>query len=118
MIYEVIVGNENAITLNSENVRQSLTICFLHPLLYLINSRQLFFSIFFLLSGELHGLFSHNMVVYLIRAKISQRYLKWCQNTGHPSEHYWNVLNYNKKARAPGGWIGQLFGHFARNSCS
>lgn len=58
--------------------------------------------------GELHGLFSRHMVEYIIENEVSQRYLGWCWDTGHPSEHYWNVLNYNVHLHAPGGYEGPL----------
>ena len=60
--------------------------------------------------GELHGLFSRRMVEYIIKSDVSQRYLEWCWDTGHPSEHYWNVLNYNVQLRAPGGYEGRWVG--------
>ena len=56
--------------------------------------------------GELHALFSERMVEYLVESEIAKGYLQWCWNTGHPSEHYWNTLNYNKHAKAPGGYEG------------
>ena len=57
--------------------------------------------------GELHGLFSRRMVQYIVESEISQRYLEWCWDTGHPSEHYWNVLNYNVHLHAPGSYEGK-----------
>lgn len=57
--------------------------------------------------GELHGLFSRRMVEYLVEDKVAQSYLTWCWDSGHPSEHYWNTLNYNVFLNAPGGYIGQ-----------
>ena len=62
-----------------------------------------------LLQGELHGLFSRKMVEYIVENDIAKKYLEWCWDTGHPSEHYWNTLNYNKHVEAPGGYIGTLF---------
>ena len=59
------------------------------------------------ISGEVHGLFSHNMVLYIVSDPVAQRYLQWCHESGHPSEHYWNVLNYNQKLNAPGSYIGE-----------
>lgn len=58
--------------------------------------------------GELHGLFSRRMVEYIVDNDIAKKYLEWCWDTGHPSEHYWNTLNYNKHVQAPGGYIGPL----------
>ncbi|CAD5118880.1 DgyrCDS7553 [Dimorphilus gyrociliatus] len=58
--------------------------------------------------GEMHGLFSHNFVKYVVESKIGIDYLNWCKDTGHPSEHYYNVLNYNKYLNAPGGYYGML----------
>lgn len=56
--------------------------------------------------GEMHGLFSHNFIEYVVESKLSLDYLEWCKNTGHPSEHYYNVLNYNRHLKAPGGYYG------------
>lgn len=56
--------------------------------------------------GELHGLFSWRMVEYIVKSKVAHDYLQWCWDSGHPSEHYWNVLNYNRHLKAPGGYIG------------
>ncbi|KAK2159865.1 hypothetical protein LSH36_144g00002 [Paralvinella palmiformis] len=58
--------------------------------------------------GELHGLFSRKMVEYIVESDIAKKYLEWCWDTGHPSEHYWNTLNYNTHVAAPGGYIGSL----------
>ena len=38
---------------------------------------------------------------------VAKQYLDWCWDSGHPSEHYWNVLNYNQHLNAPGSYIGQ-----------
>ena len=56
--------------------------------------------------GELHGLFARRMVEFIVESEYGRRYLDWCWDTGHPSEHYWNVLNYNSHLRAPGGYSG------------
>ena len=45
--------------------------------------------------GELHGLFSRRFVEFLVESEVAKDYLDWCWDSGHPSEHYWNVLNYN-----------------------
>lgn len=57
--------------------------------------------------GELHALFSHGMVEYIVESQHGREYLKWCWDTGHPSEHYWNTLNYNGQLEVPGGYRGQ-----------
>ena len=57
--------------------------------------------------GELHGLFSRRMVDYIINNEVAKEYLEFCWDTGHPSEHYWNVLNYNTHLKAPGGYEGK-----------
>lgn len=59
-----------------------------------------------LVSGELHGLFSQRMVNYIVKSDVAKTYLTWCWDSGHPSEHYWNTLNYNVKLQAPGGYVG------------
>ena len=59
--------------------------------------------------GELHGLFAHKMVEYIVEEPVARDYLQWCWDSGHPSEHYWNVLNYNKHLRAPGGYEGTAY---------
>lgn len=58
--------------------------------------------------GELHGLFARKMVEYIVEDPFAQEYLQWCWDTGHPSEHYWNVLNYNTFLKAPGGYEGRI----------
>ena len=60
-----------------------------------------------LLQGELHGLFSRKMVEYIVENDVAKKYLEWCWDTGHPSEHYWNTLNYNKHLQVPGGYTGK-----------
>ena len=60
--------------------------------------------------GELHALFSRRMVFYVVENAVARRYLEWCWDTGHPSEHYWNVLNYNPQLGAPGGYHGKILG--------
>ena len=56
--------------------------------------------------GELHGLFSRRFVQFIIESDVGRKYLQWCWDSGHPSEHYWNVLNYNRHLQAPGGYTG------------
>ena len=46
------------------------------------------------------------MVEYIVESDTAKEYLNWCWDTGHPSEHYWNVLNYNRDLNAPGGYQG------------
>ena len=58
--------------------------------------------------GELHGLFSRRFVEFIVESEVGQTYLEWCWDSGHPSEHYWNVLNYNRHLNAPGGYIGSF----------
>lgn len=58
--------------------------------------------------GELHALFSRRFTEYLIESEHGRKYLEWCWDTGHPSEHYWNTLNYNRHLGAPGGYEGPL----------
>ena len=58
--------------------------------------------------GELHGLFSRRMAEYIIESDVALGYLDWCWNTGHPTEHYWNTLNYNPHLKAPGGYEGRV----------
>lgn len=58
--------------------------------------------------GELHAFFSRRMTEYIVESKNGRRYLEWCWDTGHPSEHYWNTLNYNPRLKAPGGYEGPL----------
>jgi hypothetical protein len=58
--------------------------------------------------GELHGLFSRGFVEYIVENEVAKNYLQWCWDSGHPSEHYWNTLNYNSFLGAPGGYIGKL----------
>ena len=57
--------------------------------------------------GELHGLFSRKMVEFIIENKLALDYLDWCWDTGHPTEHLWNTLNYNQHVKAPGGYQGR-----------
>ena len=57
--------------------------------------------------GELHGVFSHKMVEYLTESDIGRGYFQWVFDTGHPTEHYWNTLNYNRHLKAPGGYEGK-----------
>lgn len=59
--------------------------------------------------GELHALFSRRFTEFLIESEHGRKYLEWCWDTGHPSEHYWNTLNYNKHLDAPGGYTGRRF---------
>ena len=66
--------------------------------------------------GELHALFSNKMTEYIIESEQGQRYLEWCWDTGHPSEHYWNTLNYNKHLNAPGGYEGSFVAHSKSSS--
>ena len=49
------------------------------------------------------------MVEYIVESDIAKKYLEWCWDTGHPSEHYWNTLNYNTHVAAPGGYIGTKY---------
>lgn len=56
--------------------------------------------------GELHGMFSRRMVEYMVENSVAQEYFEWCRYSGHPSEHYWNTLNYNRHLAAPGGYEG------------
>ena len=56
--------------------------------------------------GEIHGLFSSRMTEYLVENEVSKQYLEWCWDSGHPSEHYWNTLNYNAFLGVPGGYTG------------
>ncbi len=60
------------------------------------------------LKGELHGLFSRRFVEFIVESDAARRYLRWCWDTGHPSEHYWNTLNYNVHLQAPGGYRGEI----------
>ena len=56
--------------------------------------------------GEIHALFSRRMVEYLVENDTARSYLEWCCDSGHPSEHYWNTLNYNERLAVPGGYQG------------
>ena len=56
--------------------------------------------------GELHALLSRRMVEYIVESEMARSYLEWCRDTGHPSEHYWNTLNYNRQLAVPGGYQG------------
>lgn len=58
--------------------------------------------------GELHALFSRRFTEFLLESEHGRKYLEWCWDTGHPSEHYWNTLNYNQHLDAPGGYTGPL----------
>jgi len=58
--------------------------------------------------GELHGLFSRRMTEFIVESEHGKKYLDWCSDTGHPSEHYYNTLNYNVHLNAPGGYTGDL----------
>jgi len=58
--------------------------------------------------GEIHALFSRRMVEYIVENDVARSYLEWCWDTGHPSEHYWNTLNYNTQLSVPGGYQGRL----------
>ena len=57
--------------------------------------------------GELHGLFSRKFVEFVVKSDVASEYFEWCKLSGHPSEHYWNVLNFNPHLQAPGGFIGE-----------
>lgn len=59
--------------------------------------------------GELHALFSRRFTEFLLESEHGRKYLEWCWDTGHPSEHYWNTLNYNQHLDAPGGYTGRRF---------
>ena len=59
-----------------------------------------------ILKGEIHGLFSRRFVEYIVESPQAQGFLRWCWNTSHASEHYWNTLNYNRKLNVPGGYYG------------
>ena len=59
-----------------------------------------------LYKGEIHGLFSHNFVEYIVNDPVSKTLLEWVSDTSHASEHYWNTLNYNQHLRVPGGFLG------------
>ncbi|OAF69164.1 hypothetical protein A3Q56_03113 [Intoshia linei] len=56
--------------------------------------------------GDVHGIFTYKMVEFIVHDKKSKDYLKYIWNTGHASEHYWNVLNYNQYFNVPGGYMG------------
>jgi len=59
--------------------------------------------------GELHALLSRRMVEYIVESDVARSYLEWCWDSGHPSEHYWNTLNYNKQLAVPGGYQGMRY---------
>jgi len=43
-----------------------------------------------------------------VESEHGRKYLDWCRDTGHPSEHYYNTLNYNVHLNAPGGYVGPV----------
>lgn len=60
------------------------------------------------LKGETHGLFSVKMTEFIVESFHGRSFFKWCSDTGHASEHFWNTLNYNPHLLTPGAYIGAL----------
>ena len=64
-----------------------------------------------IVKGSAYGVFSRNFVEYMINDKVAQDYLKWCQFTFSPDEHYWNTLHhtyYHRHINPPGSYSGSF----------
>ncbi|XP_076451294.1 beta-1,3-galactosyl-O-glycosyl-glycoprotein beta-1,6-N-acetylglucosaminyltransferase 3-like [Babylonia areolata] len=52
--------------------------------------------------GPVHIVASRAFVDYVLHAPPAQEYLRWCQKTRFPEEHFFNSLNHNPHLGAPG----------------
>ncbi|XP_076456660.1 beta-1,3-galactosyl-O-glycosyl-glycoprotein beta-1,6-N-acetylglucosaminyltransferase 3-like [Babylonia areolata] len=55
-----------------------------------------------LFKGHVHIVASRAFVDYVLHAPPAQDFLRWCQKTRHPDEHFFNSLNHNPHLMAPG----------------
>ncbi|KAJ8318659.1 hypothetical protein KUTeg_003750 [Tegillarca granosa] len=59
-----------------------------------------------IVKGSAYGIFSREMVNFILTDKKAKGILEWSKLIPSPDEYYWAILNHNKKLGAPGRYWG------------